>query len=65
MLNFDFAEKILGLVSRAHFVYGFSRKMFLMLHSINLPKLIAYCLYFLRYWTLCILQLFANEAKTS
>ena len=31
MLNFDFSEKGLGLVSLPHFVYDFSRKMFLML----------------------------------
>ena len=35
MFNFNFSEKGLGLVSSAHFVYDFSRKMFLMLHSIN------------------------------
>ena len=40
MLNFSFSEKGLGLVSPPHFVYDFSRKMFLMLHSINIPNLI-------------------------
>ena len=35
MLNFDFLKKDLGLVSLPHFVYDFSRKMFLMLYSIN------------------------------
>ena len=35
MLNFNFSEKGLGLVSPPHFVYDFSGKMFLMLHSIN------------------------------
>ena len=35
MLNFNFLEKGLGLVFPRHFVYGFSRKMFLMLHSLN------------------------------
>ena len=30
-----FSEKGLGLVSPPHFMYDFSRKMFLMLHSIN------------------------------
>ena len=35
MLNFDFLEKGLGIVSPAHFVYDFSTKMSLMLHSIN------------------------------
>ena len=34
MLNFDFLEKSgLGLVSPPHFVYDFSRKMFLVLCS--------------------------------
>ena len=31
MLNFDFLEKVLGITSLPHFVYDFSRKMFLML----------------------------------
>ena len=35
MLNFDFLEKGLGMVSLPHFVYGFSSKTFLMLHSMN------------------------------
>ena len=34
MLNFNFPEKGLGLVSPPHFMYDFSR-MFLMLYSIN------------------------------
>ena len=40
MLNFDFLEKDLEVVSRPHFMYDFSRKMFLMLHSINWPNFI-------------------------
>ena len=37
MLNFDFLEKGLGIVSPPHFLYDFSRKnlMFLMLYYIN------------------------------
>ena len=35
MLNFDFLEKGLGIVSPLYFVYDFSRKRFLLLHSIN------------------------------
>ena len=35
MFIFNFPEKSLGLVSPTHFVYDFSRKMFLMLYSIN------------------------------
>ena len=34
MINFEFSELHLGLVSPPHFVYEFSRKMFLMLHFI-------------------------------
>ena len=35
MLNLDFLDKVLGIDSRANFVYDFSTKMFLMLYSIN------------------------------
>ena len=42
MLNFDFLDKGLGIVSAAHFVYDFSTKMFLMLYSINWPNFIAW-----------------------
>ena len=35
MLNFDFLEKGLGIVSPRNFVYEFSTKVFLMLYSIN------------------------------
>ena len=42
MLNFDFLEKVLGTISLPHFVYDFSRKMFLRLGYINWPNLIAW-----------------------
>ena len=42
MINFDFLEKGLGIVSPPHFVYDFSRKMFLMLYSINRTNFIAW-----------------------
>ena len=35
MLNFDFLEKGLGIVSAPHFLYDFLRKMFLTLYSTN------------------------------
>ena len=35
LLNFDFLEKGLGIVSPPYFVYEFSGKMFVMLYSIN------------------------------
>ena len=41
MLSFDFSEQGLGIVSPPHFVYDFSRKMLLMLNSINRPNFIA------------------------
>ena len=46
MLNFDFLEKGLGVVSPPHFMYDFSRKMFFMLYSINWPNFIV-CLHLL------------------
>ena len=50
MLNFDFSEKGVGLVSPPYFAYDFS-----------LPD----CLYFSRYWAICVLQLFVNQAVMS
>ena len=38
--KFEFLEKGLAIVSLTHFVYDFSRNMFL-IYSINLPNLIA------------------------
>ena len=38
--NFNFSEKVLRLVSPRQFVYDFSRRVFLMLHSINWPNFI-------------------------
>ena len=35
MLNFDFLDNDVVIVSPAQFVYDFSTKMFLMLYSIN------------------------------
>ena len=61
MLNFDYLDKGLGIVSPAHFVYDFLAKMFLsyilLTDQISLPG----CLYFLRYWEICVLQLFVNQ----
>ena len=71
MLNFNFSEKGLVLVSPPHFMYDFSRKMFLMLNSTKFHLLLTYqislsdCLYFSRYWAICVSQLFVNWAVTS
>ena len=52
MLNFDFLDKSLGIISPAHFVYDFLTKMFLMLYSINSPNFIA--------WLPLLLEILAN-----
>ena len=47
MLNFEFSRKGLGLVSPSHFVNDFSRKIFLILYSINWPTFIVWLSLFL------------------
>ena len=65
MLNFGFLDKGLGMVSPAHFLYDFSTKMFLshilLTDQMSLPG----CIYFLRYWAICVLQLFVTRVVTS
>ena len=66
MLNFDFLEKGLGIVSPSYFVYYFSKKKkksacyALSTDQISLPG----CLYFLSYWSICVFQLFVNQVVT-
>ena len=65
MLDFDFLEKGLGIVFLSHFVHNFSKSCFscyaLLTDQISLPD----CLYFLRYWSICVLELFVNEVVMS
>ena len=65
MLNFDFLDKGLGIVSPAHFEHDFSTKCsscyILLTSQISLHG----CLYFLRYWAMYVLQLFVNQVVTS
>ena len=56
MLNFNFSEKDLGLVSSPHFVHDFSRKTFLMFHSINWPSFIV--------WLPLLLEILGNMCIT-
>ena len=42
MLNLDFLDKDLGIVSPAYFAYDLSAKMFLMLYSIIWPIFIVW-----------------------
>ena len=57
MLNFDVLEKSLAIVFPPHFVYEFSRKMSHVIF-INWPNFISDCLCFLRFWGICVMQLF-------
>ena len=54
--KFYFLEKGVGLVFPPHFVYDFSRKMFLMLHSINWRTFIV--------WLPLLLQILDNMSIT-
>ena len=65
MLNFNFPGKGLGLGSPSHFVDDFSRKIVLMLHLLTNQISLSDYLYFSRYWAICVLQLFVNQAVTS
>ena len=65
MFNFDFLEKGLGIVSPANFVYDFSRKIFLMLRSINWPNLIVSLLLLPEILDKCASQLFFSQVVTS
>ena len=53
---FNFSKKGLGLVSAPQFVYDFSRKMFLMLHSIIWPNFIV--------WLPLLLEILGNMCIT-
>ena len=52
MLNSDFLDKGLRIVSPSHFVYDFSAKMYLILYSINWPNFID--------WLSLLLQILGN-----
>ena len=52
MLNFDFLDKVLRIVSPANFAYDFPTKMFLMLYSINWPNFIV--------WFALLLEILSN-----
>ena len=65
MLNFNFLDKGLRIVSPAHFVYDFQQKYsscyILLTDQIFWPGYL--CL--LRYWAMFILQLFVNQVVMS
>ena len=65
ILNFDFLDKQLRISSPAHLCKIFQQKCspcyILLTDHISLPG----CLHFLRYWAICVLQLFANPVVMS
>ena len=66
ILNFDFLGKGLGIVSQLHFVYVFSRKVFLMLHSINRPNFIVWLPFLLEILdNIYVCQLFVKQGVMS
>ena len=65
MLNYNFLEKGLELVSPQHFVHDFSRKMFLMLQSINWPNFIVWLPLLLDIVGNMCITMFVNQAVTS
>ena len=65
MLNFGFLDKGLGIISPAHFVYDFSTKNYSYYILLTAQISLSGCLYFLGYWGICVLQLFANQVVTS
>ena len=68
MLNVDFLEKGLGIFTPPHFVYDFmilQEKCFSCYILLNDQILLPDYLYFLRYWSMCVLQLFVNQVVTS
>ena len=65
MLNFNFSEKGLGLVSPPHFVYDFQEKCLSCYILLTDQVSLSDCLYFSRYWAICVLQLLINQAVTS
>ena len=64
MLNLNFSEKGLGPVPPPHFEYDFSRKCFSFCIPLTDQISLTDCLYFSRYWELCVLPLFVNKTVT-
>ena len=65
MLNFDVFKKGLGMVSPPHFVYDFSCVTCFSCYILLTDKiLLSDCFYFLRYWEMCVLQLFVYQVVT-
>ena len=47
------------------FLHNFWRKLFVLLCFIDWPNFLSGCLYFVRYWAICVLELIVNQVVTS
>ena len=66
MLNFSLSEKGLGLVSLSHFANDFAKKKCCSYYVLLTGQIsLSDCLYFSKYWAICVLQLFVKQAVTS
>ena len=65
MFNFHLLGKGLELVSSPCFVNDFLRKMAQLTVLLTDQISLSDCFYFSRYWAICVLQLFVNQAMTS
>ena len=66
MLNFDFLEKGLEIVSPPHFLYDIPTSHKNVSHAILTDQIsLSDCLYFLSYWAICVLQIFLNQVVMS
>ena len=65
MLNFDFSEKGLGTVYPPNFGMIFQQKSLSCFILSTYQILLSDCLYFLRYWAICVLQLSVDQVLTS
>ena len=64
MLNFNFPEKGLGLVSPPHLWTIFQEKFFSCYIPLTDQISLSDYLYFSRYWAISVLQLFVDQAVT-
>ena len=61
MLNFDFLEKGMEVVTPPHFVCNVSKKKCYLCYNLLTDQiLLSDFIYFLRYWAMCVLQLFVS-----
>ena len=63
--QFKKIKRGLELVSLPHFLHNFLEKFFFCYILITDQVSQSSCLYFVRYWTICVMKLFVNQVVTS